>query len=42
VAYADARDLEDLIEERPLVSPERLALALVSEHYLAPLFTASR
>src|ERR1700693_1182236 len=38
-AFAEARDIEGLIEERPLVSPERLALARwLAEYYLAPLF----
>jgi primosomal protein N' (replication factor Y) len=38
-AFADARDIEGLIDERPLVSRERVALARwMSEHYLAPLF----
>ena len=37
--YADARDVTDVVDPRPLVSPERLALArLISDHYLAPLF----
>src|ERR1700693_4457539 len=38
-AFAEARDIEGLIEERPLVSPERLALARwLAGYYLAPLF----
>ncbi len=38
-AFAEARDIEGLIEERPLVSPERLALARwLAAYYLAPLF----
>src|ERR1700674_2004727 len=38
-AYAEARDIEGLVEERPLVSVERLALARwLAEYYLAPLF----
>jgi primosomal protein N' (replication factor Y) len=38
-AFADARDIEGLIEERPHVTPERLALARwLAEYYLAPLF----
>ncbi len=38
-AFAEARDIEGLIEERPLVTPERLALARwLAEYYLAPLF----
>ncbi|HUF54345.1 MAG TPA: primosomal protein N' [Dehalococcoidia bacterium] len=37
--YQDARDIEDIIDERPLLSPERVALALwLSGYYLAPLF----
>jgi len=38
-AYAEARDIEAVIDERPLVSPERLALARwLSDYYLAPIF----
>ena len=38
-AFADARDLEDIIDEQPLISPDRVALATwMSDHYLAPLF----
>jgi primosomal protein N'' len=38
-AFAETRDIEGLIEERPLVTPERLALARwLAEYYLAPLF----
>lgn len=38
-AFAEARDIEAMIDEEPLVSPERLSLAAwLSEHYLAPLF----
>lgn len=38
-AYAEARDIEALIDDEPLVSPERLELAKwMSEHYLSPLF----
>ncbi|HVP05018.1 MAG TPA: primosomal protein N' [Dehalococcoidia bacterium] len=38
-AFADARDIEGIIDEEPLVSPQRLAVAQwLSEHYLAPLF----
>jgi primosomal protein N' (replication factor Y) (superfamily II helicase) len=38
-AFAEARDIEGLIEARPLVSPERLALARwLAAYYLAPLF----
>jgi primosomal protein N' (replication factor Y) len=38
-AFEEARDIEALIDERPLVSPERVALACwMSEYYLAPLF----
>ena len=38
-AFADARDIEAIIDEEPLVSPERLELARwMAEHYLAPLF----
>jgi len=38
-AFADARDVEGLIDERPLVSRERVELAKwMSEYYLAPLF----
>jgi primosomal protein N' (replication factor Y) len=38
-AYAEARDIAEVIDPRPLVTPERLALArLLSDHYLAPLF----
>jgi primosomal protein N' (replication factor Y) len=38
-AFAEARDVEDLIDPEPLVSPERAALARwLSDHYLAPLF----
>ncbi len=38
-AFVEARDLEGLIDERPLVTPERLALARwLAEYYLAPLF----
>ena len=38
-AYAEARDIEGVIDERPLVTPERLTLARwLTEHYLAPLF----
>jgi len=38
-AFAEARDIEALIEEAPLLSPERILLARwISGHYLAPLF----
>jgi primosomal protein N' (replication factor Y) (superfamily II helicase) len=38
-AFAEARDIEDVIDERPLVSRERIELAKwMSEYYLAPLF----
>jgi primosomal protein N' (replication factor Y) len=38
-AYEEARDIEALIEERPIVSEEHIALARwMSEYYLAPLF----
>src|SRR3990172_4999616 len=38
-AFPDARDIEALIEERPLLSPAHIALARwLSDHYLAPLF----
>jgi primosomal protein N' (replication factor Y) len=38
-AFADARDIEAIIDEEPLVSPERLELARwMANHYLAPLF----
>jgi primosomal protein N' (replication factor Y) len=38
-AYADARDIEAVIDPEPLVSPERVDLAQwLSDHYLAPLF----
>jgi primosomal protein N' (replication factor Y) len=38
-AFADARDVIDLIEERPILSLERLDLARwMSAYYLAPLF----
>jgi primosomal protein N' (replication factor Y) len=38
-AFAEARDIEGLIEERSLVTTERLALARwLAEYYLAPLF----
>jgi primosomal protein N' (replication factor Y) len=37
--YQDARDIEALIDERPLLTPERVALAgWLSGYYLAPLF----
>ena len=37
--FPDARDLSDVIDARPMVSAERLALARwMSEYYLAPLF----
>lgn len=37
--YQDARDIEDVIDERPLLTPEHVSLALwLSEYYLAPLF----
>ena len=38
-AFAEARDIEAIIDEQPLVSPERIELARwMAEHYLAPLF----
>jgi primosomal protein N' (replication factor Y) len=38
-AFADARDIEALIDPEPLISLERAALARwLSDHYLAPLF----
>ena len=38
-AYTDARDIEGVIDEQPLVSAERVALALwMSNYYLSPLF----
>ncbi|MEK7247929.1 MAG: hypothetical protein AAB092_05600, partial [Chloroflexota bacterium] len=38
-AFADARDIEAIIDEDPLVSPDRLELARwMADHYLAPLF----
>ncbi len=38
-AFAEARDITDVIDPRPLVSSERLVVArALSEHYLAPLF----
>ena len=38
-AYAEARDIEAVIDERPFVSHERLALASwLSDYYLAPIF----
>ncbi len=38
-AFAEARDIEGVIDERPLLTPERIALARwISDHYLAPLF----
>ena len=38
-AFADARDIEAIIDEEPLVSTERLELARwMADHYLAPLF----
>jgi primosomal protein N' (replication factor Y) len=38
-AFADARDVEAVIDPQPLLSPERAALARwLSDHYLAPLF----
>ena len=37
--YQDARDIEAVIDERPLITPERVALAAwLSDYYLAPLF----
>jgi primosomal protein N' (replication factor Y) len=38
-AFAEARDIEGLIDERPLVSRERVELVKwMAEYYLAPLF----
>ena len=38
-AFSETRDIEGLIDDRPLLSPGRLALARwMSEYYLAPLF----
>lgn len=38
-AFADARDIEAIIDEEPLVSSGRLELARwMADHYLAPLF----
>ncbi len=38
-AFADARDIEAVIDPEPMLSPERVALARwLSDHYLAPLF----
>ncbi|KKK51441.1 hypothetical protein LCGC14_3114910, partial [marine sediment metagenome] len=38
-AFADARDVEAIIDAEPMLSPERAALAgWLSDHYLAPLF----
>lgn len=38
-AFADARNIEAVIDERPLVSPERIALAgWMADYYLAPVF----
>lgn len=38
-AFADARDVEAIIDPEPMLSPERAALAgWLSDHYLAPLF----
>jgi len=38
-SFADARDIEGLIDERPLLSRERVEVAKwMSEYYLAPLF----
>ncbi len=37
--YQDARDIEGVIDERPLVTPERISLASwLSDYYRAPLF----
>ena len=38
-AFADARDIEAIIDPEPMLSPARAALARwLSDHYLAPLF----
>src|SRR3990172_4726401 len=38
-AFAEARDIEGLIDQRPMLSPAHIDLARwLSDHYLAPLF----
>src|SRR3970282_2451637 len=38
-AFAEARDIEAIIDPEPVLSPERAELARwLSDHYLAPLF----